>query len=340
MRRLALALTLVCSFSFSATALGAGANRTKLPHGADAAAFEKRIAAAKSWSDVAAQLKGVLPTNVVKEFEAFAKTTPFPVVRHQRNGLTISDVNGKRAVLKFQADGKFLINGQEWKIRPLATVPEEVNRLALLLSGEGQASGFSLIPSANAIGPLAGVNGIAAAAYAAGDAWKADACGGRELSEELNQDCPLMAVGMQPMKVRMNKAVEDPDLFLPVGLKCPAENQGTLELISKNILGQAERLRVEYVKDKPVMVAIYAAEKNSKFEEAIKIDLRKTRNANEVEIGKKVAETTDPLLKDVCFGPKAARARYYASLDANRLELRPEYSESKPSGEKKSLNSL
>lgn len=282
-------------------------------------AHERALQKASKWSDLTAQLKGRLPSNVVKEFADFAKDEEFPSTRRIKNKLVITESDGTKVVIEYKKNGAITLNGKEWKLRPLATVEEEVSRLALFINGETKASSgfFGLVPAAQAGG--AAVGGSAVAAFAGANAWKAESCGEEELSGDLVNDCPLMAVPMQPILVNTRK-VEDAELFLPVSLKCPAENGGTLELISKNISGHAERVRLVYKNDKPIRVSLAAAEKSGSFEEVANINMDKISDDEKV-FAKFSIDKGQPLLNSVCLGSKKEKSRYFSSLKANRESL-------------------
>jgi hypothetical protein len=167
------------------------------------------------------------------------------------------------------------------------------------------------------------MGGAAIAAFAGANAWKAESCGEKNIPATLSEDCVQMAVKMQPILVKA-KVITDTELFLPVSLKCPSENGGTLELVSKNILGQAERVRLSYSNrdtTKPLKVALAAAEKGGAFEDIANVDMGNLADDSEKMFAKVTIDRGQPLLEKVCLGPKKERDRYLASLKANRESL-------------------
>jgi len=308
------------------------------------AAQMNRVMKAKRWSDITDQLKGVMPGNVVKEFGDFAASLPYPARKKLKNGLELTSSEGDVAVIAFGRDGTMTVNGMPWRLRPLATTAEEVARLAAFIDGEAPA-GASLfdriMPAARAAGGVsAGASGVAAAALAGGNSWKSDACDEVELSDELNEDCPPMAVGMQSMIVQVKGGKKDPEEFLPVNLKCPKGQPGVLELVSKNSIGQSERMRVTYDGDKPSEIALFLADKGASFQEIIKIDVRKTKDDGELAVAEAVSARGKTILNSVCNGSKSSKQKYFASLEANRSSFRSYSSVEQSSDEQSAIEAL
>jgi hypothetical protein len=292
---------------------------------------ERALQKASKWADVTAQLKGRLPSNVVKEFSEFAAGVEFPSSRRIKNKLVLTQNDGTKVTIEYKKDGAISLNGKDWKLKPLATVEEEVTRLALFLNGEKKAESslFGLVPAAQAGG--AGSLGAAAAAFAGANAWKAESCGEEEIQGDLVNDCPLMAVKMRPILVKA-KAVTDPEKLMPVNLKCPADNRGVLELVSKNLNGQSERIKVKYDGKKPVAVTVDMAERSAAFEEFFSVDIFNSTEDYEIESAKAMFKVTNPLLEGVCLGTKKAKKRYFAALEANRSDLSTQSSQETSTG--------
>ena len=186
----------VCSWAFGA---GSEAEKKPLPpyaiaKPAVAAEYEKRMVSASDWSKITDSLRGTIPGNVIDEFSGVAKNLPFPTVTKTRKGLVVKNADGRGALLAFRPNGEVTVNGKVWRTKPLTPVLDEIQRLANFIDGEAAETSLfdRILPSAKA-GP-AGSLGVAAAVYSNADLWKGDACDERELSEELNRDCPLMAV--------------------------------------------------------------------------------------------------------------------------------------------------
>lgn len=301
---------------------GAAAKKVMAPvMGAGAAVVhEKKLASAKSWDDVTAQLKGVIPTVVVKEFGAFAQEMPFPTIRKIKGRLVLQQEDGSKLEIDFRKDGVVAMNGQVWRLRPLATVEEEVNRLALFLESgmKVESSLFDrIIPSARA---ALSVKKLAALGFASATGWKADACDESKLSPELNQDCPLMAVKMLQIQA---KEAEGGEAYLPTQLKCPVDaKNGALDLISKNSLGQTERLRVVYENGNAARVELAAAAKGHSMEVVFQSSTKNETNADDDLMRKKVVERGNLLRENVCVGKAVEKNRYASMLNSNSQDLR------------------
>jgi hypothetical protein len=198
-------------------------------------------------------------------------------------------------------------------------VEEEVTRLALFINGEKKASsGFmGLIPAAQAGG--AAMGGAAIAAFAGANAWKAESCGEKELRGDLLTDCAQMAVKMQPILVKMQSG--DSELFRPISLKCPIENKGTLELLSKNAIGQFEKVQITYKNENATKVVVSVAEKNSSFESWLNVNLAGSADEMEMDMAKQAVAKYGSLRGGVCEASKEKKKRYFASLESNRKEL-------------------
>jgi hypothetical protein len=306
------------------------AERKSVEDPAAVAAQMNRVMKAKRWSDITDQLKGVMPGNVVKEFGEFAASLPYPSRKKTKNGLELTSTDGDVAVIAFGRDGTMTVNGMPWRLRPLATTAEEVARLAAFIDGEAPA-GASLfdriMPAARAAGGLsAGASGVAAAALAGGNAWKSDACDEVELSDELNEDCPPMAVGMQSLIVQVKGGKKDPEEFLPVNLKCPAENGGVLELISKNRMGHSQRVRWAYAEDSITKISVDTADAGVQFKKFVNLDLSKDTPEGYQGFLEAMEAQAQALKGSVCSGSKKEKTRYFASLEANRSQLRAQVS--------------
>lgn len=289
--------------------------------------FEKRVVSATKWSEVGDQLKEVLPGNVVKDFIQSTEGIPYPTAKKQKKGVEFFQSNGLRALMEFKKDGVVSINKQDWKFEPLASVDSEVKRLEVFLSGEhkrvSSLSYFGLIPDANA-GVAAGAAGIAHIAFARGTEHKAIACGGENLSEGLKNDCPLMAVGMRPMVQLASASGEDLNQKMyPIELKCPSENDGTLELYLKNKKQIRSRLKVSFEGLVPNYVSYAESKGNEQFKVAYKVDLINF-SADEIHLeeAKSLANAAKNLNIKICNADENTKSTYMAKLKANNEALK------------------
>lgn len=281
---------------------------------------ERALQKASKWSDVTAQLKGRLPSNVVKEFADFAKGEEFPSTRRIKNKLVITESDGTKVTIEYKKDGAISLNGKDWKLKPLATVEEEVSRLALFIAGEKKASAgfFGLLPAAQAGG--AAMGGAAIAAFAGANAWKAESCGEKELSGDLVNDCPLMAVKMQPILVKAEAGPTKNGMY-PIQLKCPAENSGRLELVHKSKDGDSRRTRVLFKKNTPAELQIEVAPAGGSFEE-IYPSGNELSESQKAKVWEKAVESISSIYSEVCSGPQENKKRFLAKLKANEADLR------------------
>ena len=109
--------------------------------------------------------------------------------------------------------------------------------------------------------------------------------------------------------------------FFPIALRCPAENNAILELISANRLGIFERIGVAYKGDKASAVSFDVRSGNSAFGEYLIYDLAKITDPTWKDAAKKLEIIGDKLMQNICLGSEEERRRYYTSLAANRAKL-------------------
>ncbi|MGZ3655164.1 MAG: hypothetical protein ACXVB9_08580 [Bdellovibrionota bacterium] len=278
-------------------------------------ALEKKLAAAESWKDLHKQFQPFLPKNILQEEVAESEYQVFPKILNRESGLEIKNQNGGKLKIKLGPNGRVFFNDVEWNAHPLAKTQDEVQRIMDLMGSgrHGAASLFDhLIPSAFA---ATSSPGVALAAQSISTGWKAKSCGDPDLSTDQNKSCPLMAVAMAAPQS------QDPKKYIPISLKCPGES-GTLELISKNYLGEFQRIRITYKAHTATNAEISNAPKDAPFHIWESIDLVHETNSTLKSIGQIYLNRGDALNAGVCNADDQSKKRYFASLDDNRAMLR------------------
>jgi hypothetical protein len=158
-------------------------------------ALAKTFAHATQWKDLWKEIHGWLPESVVKEFETAAAGEEVPDIRYDKGRLLVADGGGTHIRVTFGRAGTIFLNGKEWKLKPLASVKGEVQRLGGEKPSPGEA-GFLDLLLPNAYASTASPATALVLAEAAAR-WKAVACRGDNLSPELTRECVLMAVAIK-----------------------------------------------------------------------------------------------------------------------------------------------
>jgi hypothetical protein len=253
-------------------------------------------------------------------------------------GVVISEPNGGKLKIDFRENGKVKFNGQDWVQRPLESVDAEVTRIQKFINGSSE-QGFlwdQLVPSAHA-GPGASA-GMAVVAHAVSTAWTAEACKEHGISDELMRRCSLMAVSMRDP---VDASTRDPAEFLPIIMKCSADNAGTFELIEKNKNGRYRRYRVGYKGPKAAWVTMAVApSQTDKFTEFVNINLEGQVPNEQKALANAIASKGDEIEANVCNGNEVQKKRYLASLEANKKELLSSLREEDSPGNSSNINAL
>jgi hypothetical protein len=301
--------------------------------------FAKTISNASSWKQLLASFKPDLNPLVAKELAVITQDLPFPTFRVRKGSLMISNENGEHMTLMFfKKNGAVTLNGKEWTIRPLATPEAEVQRLVEMLNAKADVSLMELvIPSAHA-GGLNLSTSVAAATYASATAWKGQACKQEDISQELIASCSLMAV-LMPVPGNSSSDI-GPTTYLSTQLKCPAENGGVLELISKNQKGTTAKIQVSFASGKPPFVFLALAPKDSAFKQILSVNPESNLSDEERVKADKIKHQGDTLMKSVCQGSKSERTNFYQEVEENVTFLQTRASNEEPSTEKKSSSGL
>jgi hypothetical protein len=318
---------------------------------------ESRLNAAQKWADIAEGFKGVIPGSVIKEFSQSVEGKPFPSVRKLKYGIQLTQNNGMRVTIQFKSNGKISFNGKDWRFKPLESIDNQVEQLALFLGGDQRKAGMDLISSAYASeGANKGAFGLAAMAFAAANSWKADACDEASLTDELIEDCTLMAVAMQSDLETWGKqtrgmfgeirraavnAGPSKNGFYPVSLKCPKENNGVLELVSKTQDGEANKYWLKFKGSNPVLFLGYVAEPGTNFTERVRLDLTTPDEKKKIKERTGVVKKGFELIEEVCEGHPSSRKKYLAALQSNSELLRTfDKNDPEDAGDKKSIESF
>jgi hypothetical protein len=318
---------------------------------------ESKLAAAQKWADVAEGFKGVIPGSVIKEFSQSVDGKPFPNARRLKYGIQLTQNNGMRVTVQFKSNGKISFNGKDWRFKPLESIDNQVNQLALFLSGDQRKAGMDLISSAYASnGADKGAFGLAALAFAAANSWKADACDEASLTDELIEDCTLMAVAMRSDIEGWKKQARGVDLFgeirraginagkdsvgfFPVSLKCPKDGNGFLELIKKREGKDTVKYFLKFKNGTPVSIKIDGSEGGSKFKNLLDIEVNKIKSDEDGAAFEKYIKQGMYIKKEVCEGSTYIRGKYFDALDSNADQLRNASPVEEEDGGKKSIES-
>jgi hypothetical protein len=112
--------------------------------------------------------------------------------------------------------------------------------------------------------------------------------------------------------------------FLPVSLKCPADNKGVLELVLEGKASVA-RMRVTYKSGKPVF-ADYAAgrDRNQPYDksEMDKFNLARPKNPGDFNAGMSIVGRVEPERKSGCEGSPESRRKYFEQLKQNEQAIK------------------
>lgn len=300
--------------------------------------FSKKIASTGKWDQLLTGFRDSLNPLVLKELTALTQDADFPKMRVQTGRLLISNENGEYlTVVFFQKDGAVTFNGKEWKIQPLATPEAEVKRITEILTTRSALLDF-VVPSAFA-GGMSMTKGVAAAAYASAAAWKGLNCAMPQLSDEALRTCPLMAVGMQSLTPMNPNIPITQDTRFPTNLKCPAENNGKLELILRKINGKATRLEVSYKADIPTSITIFEKDSASPFVERIRVTPEEPVSSEHQSAIRWAKLQSEVLVEEVCKSEES-RKRFKDLATANSVQLNKTSSNEDGSGTNRSSTGL
>ena len=136
--------------------------------------FSKTIANSKQWKELIHQVEGALPKNVTSELSNSAENLGYPDVSYRNSELQLKDPNGGWLNIRLEKGGKVFFDNTEWKLHPLASTSEEMNRISEFMENRPKRRNSlidRLFPSAYA---APGSFGIALVAHIASTGWKAE----------------------------------------------------------------------------------------------------------------------------------------------------------------------
>lgn len=302
---------------------GAGFASATAAYGLQAASADAQVKAmvrATKWDELLGQLDGLLPSNVVKEYKTLAKDLPYPEMRAMKGGRLMIRYNSHKIIVTFIEDGGVLLNGQPWELKPLSTTQDEVNRIAMFLD-EGLKQdalvSWNLLPIAIAADTVAPVV-VATATQAGAQKALAQKCGTAGNDPKIAGKCAQMAVATPPVVERVNR--EMPEKLWPVSLKCPADNQSTLDLISKNSSGAMQRIRVVYKGKSAVRVMLAGNDPGKSYQDIYDINLI-TDTPEWKEYGQRIVAKGEKFNVGICSASPEERRRNISAMEANKADL-------------------
>jgi len=115
--------------------------------------------------------------------------------------------------------------------------------------------------------------------------------------------------------------IDDLDVFIPIELRCPAENNGELELLSQNKLNQREKISILYQGNKRVRLILSLSNKDLLFQEIMNIKVDEILSEGEQAFLEAVTARIQAQTSNVCFRLESDRRRIERTLAANRRSL-------------------
>jgi hypothetical protein len=107
-----------------------------------------------------------------------------------------------------------------------------------------------------------------------------------------------------------------PAEFLPISLKCPAENHSVLELQTKRPDGGRQQFRVTYNEEKVLFARVEAAGTHGDFILVGEANLESPPTGYEV-FRERVLAKIEPIRKQACLGSPAQQQKYRDLLRSN-----------------------
>ncbi len=111
----------------------------------------------------------------------------------------------------------------------------------------------------------------------------------------------------------------DSNVFMPVAVRCPDQNGGVFEVVSRDTSGAAERLRMVYDHGEPVRVLVAYAFFGT-FEESYVIDIAALADEAD-EDGASVATYASDVEASACLADPDERQQTLREFERNRLML-------------------
>src|SRR5262245_23377129 len=119
-----------------------------------------------------------------------------------------------------------------------------------------------------------------------------------------------------------HSAESEGERFLPISVKCPAENDQLLESVEKQRSGLESLIRVRYVNGVATIINLFGREKTEPDFSPIlpAIDIRSESDPLRKKLAQRIAAHHESL-KAICEGPPEKRRKYFDTLKANRKTL-------------------
>lgn len=135
----------------------------------------------------------------------------------------------------------------------------------------------------------------------------------------------LLLCYLAAFALNTDHAVADPDKtkpypkFFPIELICPAtESDGTLNLVSQNVIGDRNQMRVLYFDYNPKTVEVAVAGAGDVLKTILRIDLVSDNHPIDQEYANELAAKANAIKTNVCEGTASNRRRYLAALAKNK----------------------
>ena len=106
-----------------------------------------------------------------------------------------------------------------------------------------------------------------------------------------------------------------------IGLKCPAENGGTLEHVKVSSSGMSYRQQLTYIGGEPAILVAAEAKKDEPLRVHETTDLRTETDPSNVMFHHIVVRRLQMILQTACVGPADGRAKFLEQVKANRVAL-------------------
>lgn len=293
-------------------------------------AVMKRVASFSTWDSLLQEAEGEVPALTLAEVRERVRGTSFPQITLRKSTLTFRDPsNGQRIALQSAKNLQLLVNQQPWRFRPLASVNEQLLELQDRLAVKSSLLDF--VPRAEAVPPLVFVAGLYAVA-AALDYNKchkvAERRSGRFEGERARQEREEFEAGCFENSLvwpygMIAGARADAENLVPVNLKCPAENGGVLEVMSRSGNGQyQERIRAKIANGGATELSVDQARGRMAWRTEREYRLSDASLTEESRFRSEHVARYANVLAGVCADP-AKLTRYRKELEENSRRSRP-----------------
>jgi hypothetical protein len=133
----------------------------------------------------------------------------------------------------------------------------------------------------------------------------------------------VMCLGVFCCAGAVHSEESEGERFLPISLKCPAENDQVLESVERQRSGLESLIRVQYVKGVATIINLFGRGKTEPdFSPVLPaIDIRSESDPLRKKLAHRIAAHHESL-KAICEGPTEKRREYFDTLKANRKLLK------------------